>query len=47
MAAIKTVKSDEEAGSALRIEPAEGNAELQPGDPVVLVISGGPTGKEN
>ena len=47
VAAIKTVKSDEEAGSALRIEPAEGNAELQPGDPVVLVISGGPTGKEN
>jgi excisionase family DNA binding protein len=45
VAAIRTVKSDEEAGTALRIEPAAGSA-VKPGTPVVLVMSGGPTGRE-
>jgi excisionase family DNA binding protein len=44
VAAIQTVKSDEEAGTALRVEPA-GSA-VEPGAPVVLVMSGGPTGRE-
>jgi excisionase family DNA binding protein len=45
VAAIRTVKSDEEAGTAVRIEPAAGSS-VEPGTPVVLVMSGGPTGKE-
>lgn len=44
VAAIQTVKSDEEAGTAVRVEPA-GSA-VEPGAPVVLVMSGGPTGRE-
>jgi excisionase family DNA binding protein len=45
VAAIRTVKSDEEAGTAVRIEPVAGSA-VEPGTPVVLVMSGGPTGRE-
>jgi excisionase family DNA binding protein len=45
VAAIRTVKSDEEAGTALRVEPAAGSA-VEPGASVVLVMSGGPTGRE-
>src|SRR5215204_3145488 len=45
VAAIRTVKSDEEAGTAVRIEPAAGSA-VEPETPVVLVMSGGPTGRE-
>lgn len=44
VAAIQTVKSDEEAGTALRVEPA-GSA-VEPGALVVLVMSGGPSGTE-
>jgi excisionase family DNA binding protein len=45
VAAIRTVKSDEEAGTVVRVEPAAGS-EVEPGAPVVLVMSGGPTGRE-
>ncbi|HEU4846856.1 MAG TPA: PASTA domain-containing protein, partial [Rubrobacteraceae bacterium] len=45
VAAIRTVKSDEEAGMALRVEPAAGST-VEPGASVVLVTSGGPTGRE-
>jgi excisionase family DNA binding protein len=45
VAAIRTVKSDEEAGTALRVEPVAGSA-VEPGSSVVLVMSGGPTGRE-
>jgi len=43
--AIRTVKSDEEAGTALRVEPVAGSA-VEPGASMVLVMSGGPTGRE-
>ena len=46
VAAIRTVKSAQEAGTVVKIEPTSGSAELEPGAPVVLVMSGGPTGKE-
>ncbi|MGH3106071.1 MAG: PASTA domain-containing protein, partial [Rubrobacteraceae bacterium] len=45
VAAIRTVKSDEEAGTALRVEPVAGSA-VEPGASVVLVMSGGSTGRE-
>lgn len=45
VAAIRTVKSDEEAGTVVRVEPAAGSA-VEPGASVVLVMSGGPTGRE-
>ena len=45
VSAIRTVKSDEEAGTVVRVEPA-GESEVEPGAPVVLVMSGGPTGRE-
>ncbi len=40
VAAIKTVKSRKEAGTAMRTKPSA----AAPGEPVVLVASGGPTG---
>jgi excisionase family DNA binding protein len=46
VAAIRTVKSDEEAGTVVRVEPAAGGSELEPGASVVLVMSGGPSGTE-
>lgn len=42
VAAIQTVKSEEEAGTALRTQPAAGTA-AEPGTPVFLVTSSGPT----
>jgi excisionase family DNA binding protein len=45
VSAIRTVKSDEEAGTVVRVEAA-GESEVEPGAPVVLVMSGGPTGRE-
>jgi excisionase family DNA binding protein len=43
VAAIKTVTSEEEAGTTTRTVPAAGSA-VGPGTPVVLIMSGGPTG---
>ncbi len=40
VAAIKTVKSRKEAGTVMRTRPSA----AEPGEPVVLVTSGGPTG---
>jgi PASTA domain len=40
VAAIKTVESREEAGTVMRTKPSA----VAPGEPVVLVASGGPTG---
>ena len=40
VAAIKSVKSSKEAGTVLRTKPTA----AQPGEPVVIVMSGGPTG---
>jgi hypothetical protein len=40
VAAIKTVKSRKEAGTVMRTKPSA----VEPGGPVVLVTSGGPTG---
>jgi hypothetical protein len=40
VAAIKTVKSQKEAGTVMRTKPST----VAPGEPVVLVTSGGPTG---
>lgn len=45
VAAIQTVKSQEEAGATLRTQPAAGTA-AEPGTPVFLVMSGGPTGTQ-
>ena len=45
VAAIKTVTSREEAGTATRTEPAAGSA-VGAGTPVVLIVSGGPAGSE-
>jgi excisionase family DNA binding protein len=45
VAAIKTVMSREEAGTATRTEPAAGSA-VGAGTPVVLIVSGGPAGSE-
>jgi excisionase family DNA binding protein len=45
VAAVQTVKSEEEAGTTVATEPAAGSA-AEPGTPVVLVMSGGPTGTE-
>lgn len=44
VAAIQTVRSEEEAGTALGTQPAAGTA-AEPGTPVLLVTSGGPSGK--
>jgi hypothetical protein len=41
--AVKTVASQEEAGTVTRTEPTAGTT-VEPGTPVVLVLSGGPTG---
>ena len=43
VAAIKTVTSQEEAGTTTRTVPSAGSA-VGPGTPVVLVVSGGPAG---
>lgn len=43
VAAIKIVASQEEAGTVMRTKPSAGSA-VEPGAPVVLVMSGGPTG---
>jgi len=45
VAAIRTVKSEEEAGTAVGTEPSVGTA-ARSGSPVVLRMSGGPSGKE-
>jgi excisionase family DNA binding protein len=44
VAAIQTVNSEEEAGTVLRTQPAVGT-KAEPGTPVFLVMSGGPTGR--
>ncbi len=44
VAAIRTVQSEAEAGTAVGTEPSVRTAE--PGTPVVLVMSGGPSGRE-
>jgi excisionase family DNA binding protein len=44
VAAIQTVKSEEEAGTVLRTQPEVGTA-AEPETPVFLVMSGGPTGQ--
>ncbi|HEX2183290.1 MAG TPA: PASTA domain-containing protein [Rubrobacteraceae bacterium] len=44
VAAIQVVKSDEEAGTVLRTQPAAGTA-AEPGSPVFLIMSSGPTGR--
>jgi hypothetical protein len=41
--AVKTVASQEAAGTIMRTEPTAGTT-VEPGTPVVLVMSGGPTG---
>jgi len=43
VAAVQTVKSEEEAGTVVRTEPTAGSA-VQPGDPVFLIMSGGSSG---
>jgi beta-lactam-binding protein with PASTA domain len=43
VAAIKTVTSWEEAGTATGTVPSAGSA-VGPGTPVVVIMSGGPTG---
>jgi excisionase family DNA binding protein len=45
VAAVQAVKSQQEAGTTVRTEPAAGSA-AEPGSPVVLVMSGGPSGTE-
>jgi len=45
VAAIRTVKSEEEAGTAVGTEPSVSTA-ARPGSQVVLRMSGGPSGKE-
>jgi excisionase family DNA binding protein len=45
VAAIQTVKSEEEAETAVGTEPSVGTP-VGPGSPVVLRMSGGPSGKE-
>jgi excisionase family DNA binding protein len=45
MSAIRTVKSDEEPGTAVGTEPPVGTAAKR-GSPVVIRMSGGPSGKE-
>jgi excisionase family DNA binding protein len=44
VAAIQTVKSEVEAGTTLRTQPAAGTS-AEPGTPVFLVTSGGPSGQ--
>jgi beta-lactam-binding protein with PASTA domain len=44
VAAIQTVRSEKEAGTALGTQPAAGTA-AEPGTPVLLVTSGGPSGQ--
>jgi excisionase family DNA binding protein len=43
VSAIKVVRSQKEAGTVMRTKPSAGSA-VEPGTPVVLVMSGGPTG---
>jgi hypothetical protein len=43
VSAIKVAKSQKEAGTVTRTKPSAGSA-VEPGTPVVLVMSGGPTG---
>jgi excisionase family DNA binding protein len=45
VAAMRTVKSEERAGTTLRTQPAAGSA-AEPGTPVFLVMSGGPSGTQ-
>ena len=45
IAAVQTVKSREEPGTTVRTEPKAGSA-AEPGSPVVLVMSGGPSGTQ-
>jgi beta-lactam-binding protein with PASTA domain len=44
VAAIQTVKSEVEAGTTLKTQPAAGTS-AEPGTPVFLVTSGGPSGQ--
>ena len=46
VAAIQTVESEKEAGTAVGTEPSVGTA-AEPGTPVLLKMSGGPTGTES
>jgi hypothetical protein len=41
--AMKAVKSEQEAGTVMRTKPAAGSA-MERGKPVIVVMSGGPTG---
>jgi len=41
--AIKSVESQKDAGTVMRTRPSAGSA-VEPGTPVVLIMSGGPTG---
>jgi PASTA domain len=43
VAAIKSVASQKEAGTVMRMKPSAGSA-VEPGTPVVLITSGGPSG---
>jgi excisionase family DNA binding protein len=43
VAAIKAVKSQKDVGTVMRTKPSAGSA-VKPGTPVVLVMSGGPSG---
>ena len=43
VAAIKTIASRERAGAVMGTEPAAGSA-VEPETPIVVVMSGGPTG---
>jgi hypothetical protein len=43
VAAIKSVESQKDAGTVMRTKPSAGSA-VEPGTPVVLIMSGGPTG---
>jgi excisionase family DNA binding protein len=43
VAAVKSVASQKEAGTVMRMKPSAGSA-VEPGTPVVLITSGGPSG---
>jgi hypothetical protein len=43
VAVIKSVESQKDAGTVMRTKPSAGSA-VEPGTPVVLIMSGGPTG---
>jgi hypothetical protein len=46
VATIQAVESEKEAGTAVETEPSAGTA-AEPGTPVILRMSGGPTGTES